>query len=223
MKNSIFILTLVLCIYGETSGQNTGDKNILDRFYFKAGGEFSTLIRKDSDFKGDANNVNLIGSVIYDYLDDIQLEFVYKYCFDRTYGRNENIYKSGGKVFHQGNSESLTDYCADFKLNYFLNKDKTISPVYLTGILEFDVQNKYDYSYNRQADTSGYIPDYSLSESSSYNRLLVGPGLGAGIFLAFGKIDFQAEANSVFRVAPFTDRGYNELLFNITAALVYKF
>jgi hypothetical protein len=224
MKNSIFILGFVLLITGITFSQQESKKNILERVYFKAGAEFYSLKRENPVEKGDVNNINLIGSVMYDYSDKVQLEFAYKYGFARTYSIYSNFFESGGEFIGKSKSESLADYNVDLKLNWFLNGDKTIDPLYLTGILEFDIQNKSLAEEENRSDTGWYSRQkyYNYNESS-YNRLLIGPGLGAGIFFAFGKIDFQAEINSVFRVAPFVDRGYRELLLNITTGLVYKF
>ncbi len=223
MKNSIFILGFVLLITGVTFSQQVTNKNVLDRFYFKAGAEFNSLSRSVSGSKGDADNINLVGSVIYDYYDNAQVEFVYKYGFERGYLLSENSYRSGSEVVFKNENENLTDYNVDIKLNYFMNRDKTLNPVYVTGILEFDIQNRnhtYSESHN---DTGRYSQSFYNFAETSYNRVLFGPGAGAGIFLAFGKVNFQAEAATVLRVAPFVDRGYRELLVNVAASLVYKF
>lgn len=223
MKSSIFILGFVLCVSGTTYGQSISGENMLDRFYFKAGAEFSSLSRSVSGSRGDANDINLVGSVIYDYFDNAQLEFVYKYGFDRGYLISEDSYRNGNAIIFKSENEDLTDYNVDLKLNYFLNHDKTINPVYVAGLLELDIQNR-SHTYNESHDDTGrYIQTFYNFKKSSYNRVLFGPGVGAGIFLAFGKINFQAEAATIMRVAPFVDRGYRELLVNVSAALVYKF
>ena len=223
MKNSIFILGLVLLTTGITFSQQATGKGVLDRLYFKAGAEFYSLKRDNFRYSGDVNNICLIGSIIYDYNDRVQTEFVYKYGFERDYGINEIRYIKEGELISQGEYEYLSDYNIDLKMNWFLSSDKTMNPIYLTGILEFDVQNRNNSYYNDRRDTSEYNTNYSLWKTSSYNRVLVGPGLGVGFFLAFGRIDFQAEVNSVFRIAPFVDKGYRELLLNVTSGLVYKF
>jgi hypothetical protein len=224
MKSSIFILGLVLLTTGITFSQQATNKGVLDRLYFKAGAEFYSVNRYDFEFSGDVNYINLVGSIIYDYNDKIQTEFVYKYGFEHEYSLYySNGYRSEGEYVYLGKYENLTDYNIDLKLNWFLNRDKTINPIYLTGILEFDIQNRYLSNTESHVDTASYTQKYYYSEKSSYNRVLAGPGIGAGIFLAFGRIDFQAEVNSVFRVAPFVDRGYKELLLNVVSGLVYKF
>ena len=223
MKNSIFILSTVLLFSEVTFNQEVTSQILFDKLYFKAGAEFYSMSRGNSNVKGDVNNINLAGSIIYDYLDNVQMEFVYKYGFERTYPIYDDSYKSGGEIINIGKSEGLTDYNIDFKLNYFLNKDETVNPIYLTGILEFDIQNRSVHNIEMRFDTNGYNQKYYNFDISSYNRLLAGPGLGAGIFLAFGKVDFQAEVSSVLRVAPFVDSGYRELLLNVFAGLVYKF
>jgi hypothetical protein len=224
MKNSIFILGLVLLTTGITFSQQVTKKGVLDRLYFKAGAEFYSMKRDNYQYSGEVNNINLVGSVIYDYSDKIQTEFVYKYGFERgPFTIYSNDYRFRGEYISQDRYESLTDNCIDLKLNWFLNRDKTINPIYLTGILEFDIQNRLESSFESANDTGSVTPLYNYSNRLSYNRVLVGPGLGAGIFLAFGKIDFQAEVNSVFRVVTFIDNEYNELLLNVTSGLVYKF
>jgi hypothetical protein len=223
MKSSIFILNIVLLITGVTFSQQESKKNILDRIYFKAGAEFSAMKRDNYKYSGEVNNISLVGSVIYDYNDRIQTEFVYKYGFERDYSIYSNGFRSGGEFISQWKNEDLTDYNVDLKLNWFLSGDKTMNPIYLTGIVEFDIQNRYVFKSESVSDTGRYTQRYYITDRNSYNRVLVGPGLGAGFFLAFGRIDFQAEVNSVFRVAPFVDRGYKELLLNIVSGLVYKF
>ena len=223
MKSSIFILGLVLLTTGITFSQQERNKGVLDRLYFKAGTEFYSMKRDNYHYSGEVNNINLVGSVIYDYNDKIQTEFVYKYGFERDYSIYSYGYRTNGGFVSKGKNENLTDYNVDLKLNWFLNRDKTINPVYLTGLLEFDIQNRYVFSGESLSDTGRYTPQYYENERTSYNRLLVGPGIGAGIFLAFGRVDFQAEVNTVFRVAPFVDRGYKELLLNVVSGLVYKF
>lgn len=223
MKSSIFILGLVLLTTGITFSQQSTDRGVLDRLYFKAGVEFYSLKRNNSNIKGDVNNINLIGSIIYECNDKIQTEFVYKYGFDRGYPDYSEGFVNGGEFISKGKYEDLTDYIVDMKLNYFLNKDLTVNPIYLTGILEFDVQNRNVSTGESHHDTSGFRQTYYYDDISSYNRVIVGPGLGVGFFLAFGRIDFQAEVNSVYRIAPFVDRGYKELLLNVTSGLVYKF
>ena len=220
MKSSIFILGFVLCVSGLSFSQS---RNVLDRFYFKAGAEFSSLSRSVPGSKGDANNINIVGSVIYDYYDNAQIEFVYKYGFERGYLLSEDSRRIGNEVVFKSESENLADYNVDIKLNYFMNSDKTLNPVYITGLLDIDIQNRkhaYNESHN---DTANYGQTFYKFDESSYNRVLFGPGVGAGIFLEFGKVNFQADAATVLRVAPFVDRGYRELLVNISAALVYKF
>jgi hypothetical protein len=223
MKNSIFILGIVLLGSGIIYGQPVTNKNVLDKLYFKAGAEFYSLKRDDGGFKGDAGDISLIGSVIYDYEENVQLEFVYKYGFERSYQGNSRTYVSGEESINEGTSETLTDYDIDLKLNYFLNKDKTLNPIYLTGKLGFDVQNRKLYRYENHIGLNSTFSSFGNTVVSSYNRLLAGPGLGAGIFLAFGKINFQAESSADFRIAPFVDTGYKELGLNVSAALVYKF
>lgn len=223
MKSSIFILSFVLCVSTATFSQNNGSRNVLDRFYFKAGGEFTSLSRSVSGSRGDANDINLVGSVIYDYYDNAQAEFVYKYGFERSYLMKENRFVKGSELVSSSESESLTDYTVDFKLDYFMNNDKTVNPIYVTGLLELDIQNRKHYNIEDHYDTGSYKQTFYYFNESSYNRVLFGPGVGAGIFLAFGKVNFQAEAATIMRVAPFVDRGYREILVNVTAALVYKF
>lgn len=222
MKYSIFILGAVFLWSGQMFSQ-VKSENVFDRLYFKAGAEFYSLKKGSSNIKGDVNDISLVGSVIYDYHDNMQVEFVYKYGFERGYSVYTVGFFTGGENVSIGESESMTDYAVDFKLNYFLNRDKTLNPIYLIGLVEFDLQNRSVRSFESRFDTGSYYQKYYRSDLSTYNRLLVGPGLGAGMFLAFGKINFQAEVNSVFRIAPFVDRGYKELLLNIFSGLAYKF
>lgn len=223
MKNSIFILIIVFLASGLIFGQTIKNDNVLDKLYFKAGAEFYSLKKGSSNIIGDVNDISLVGSIIYDYLENVQLEFVYKYGFDRNYPIDNIGYTESGELISKGISESLTDYNIDFKLNYFFNKDKTINPIYLTGIIEFDIQNKSVINEESRFDTSRHVQKYYKVDISSYNRLLTGPGIGAGIYLAFGKINFQSEVSTVYRFAPFVDRGYKELLVNIFTGLAYKF
>ena len=223
MKNSIFILGLVLLTTGITFSQQATGKGVLDRLYFKAGAEFYSMRRDNSNIKGDVNNINLVGSVIYDLSDRVQTEFVYKYGFVRGYPIFNDDHIINGEIIRKSEYEDLTDYNIDLKLNWFLNRNKTNNPIYITGILEFDIQNRSLLRNESHYDTSEFRQKFYEFNKTSYNRLLIGPGIGAGIFLDAGKIDFQAEANCIYRIAPFVDKGYNELVFNVVTGLVYKF
>lgn len=223
MKNSIFILSIILLGSEIIYGQQVTNKNVLDKMYFKAGAEFYSLKGEDGGSRGDVGDISLIGSVIYDYEENVQLEFVYKYGFERSYQGDSRSYVSGEESINEGTSEALTDYDIDLKLNYFLNRDKTLNPIYLMGKLGFDVQNRKLYKFESHYGHNVAYSSFGKTVVSYYNRLLAGPGLGAGIFLAFGKINFQAETGAEFRIAPFVDSGYKEFGLNVSAALVYKF
>ncbi len=223
MKNSIFILSIILLGSGIIYGQPVTNKNVLDKLYFKAGAEFYSMKGDNGGSRGDVGDISLIGSVIYDYEENVQLEFVYKYGFERSYQGDSRTYISGEESIYEGTSETLTDYDIDLKLSYFLNRDKTLNPIYLTGKLGFDVQNRKIHKYESHRGINSTFSNYGSTIVSSYNRLLAGPGLGAGIFLAFGKINFQAETGAEFRIAPFVDAGYKEFGLNVSSALVYKF
>lgn len=227
MKNSIFILMIVFTgIAGsnaQVSEMKKSDRNILDRFYVKAGAEFYSYSTEGVKVKGASNEIQLVGSIIYDYSDKLQVEFVYKYDFENSNFIQGYYYASETEYISYFYSQSNKSSIVNLKANYFLNKDKTENPVYLTAAAVFDIQHKLS-TEGRRIGIIGSSSNSSYENlGSSYNRLLVGPQIGAGIFLAFGKVNVQSEVNFGMKIAPFVDRGYKEFVFSVGLSPVYKF
>jgi hypothetical protein len=227
MKNSIFILVISVLSSTISDAQvrefDSDSKSILDRLYFKAGAELFSYSSDNFRSRGGVNGMNLIGSFMYDYLDKIQLEFVYRYNVGRD-NKNESLrYGTVREYTDVSKHEELTGNGFDLKVNYFMNRDRTENPVYFVGALGIDIQNRQVYEnfqyVNMFVDT---MSGYSMA-TASYNRLLLGPSLGVGIFLDFGKVNVQSEVNAGFRIAPFVDRGYKEFILSIGLSPIYKF
>ena len=114
----------------------------------------------------------------------------------------------------------------DFKANYFFSKKKESNPFYLTGGIAASIQRVHEelINYYYAPDTGSQINRYlNMTELMTYNRFLIGPEFGVGMFLAFGRVSFQSELIYSARFSPFIDRSYRELSFNLFNGLVYKF
>lgn len=230
MKTSAFVLVTVIAFsniaYSQFYPIGLYNKSLGEKFYVKAGIDLSSVSNIKLQTKMIGWN-DIWGSIAYDYSSKVQFEFLYRYIGHRIYEITQIDDRNYPYYYNYDKFDDYFSHNFNLKANYFLNKDKTVNPFYLTGSLVFALQRVTNN------ELSNWGKQYTLNEKgyfysnfhviSFYDRVMIGPELGAGMFLAFGHINFQAECSFSMKVAPFVNRGFKEYTFNISLAPVYKF
>jgi hypothetical protein len=230
MKTSslLFITVFVFSnlTYSQKEFSGFYDRSRLDRYYLKAGIDFSSV----SNEKLQTNKItwsDIWGSVAYDYSSNVQLEFLYRYIGHRFYDIAQVDIRNYPYYYNYDKFDDYFSHNFNLKANYFFRKDKTVNPFYLTGSLVFALQRVTNNEITNEGklttqNEKGYFSS-NIHVISFYDRVMIGPELGAGMFLAFGHVNFQVECSFSAKVAPFVNRGFKEYAFNISLAPVYNF
>ena len=226
---ALFLITVFAfsnIAYSQGSPTGLYKKSPGEKFYVKAGIDLSSV----SNGKLQVNKIewnDFWGSVAYDYSSNVQLEFLYRYIGHRFYDIAQVDIRNYPFYYNYDKFDDYFSHNFNLKANYFLRKDKTVNPFYLTGSLVFALQRVTNNEITNEGRLSSpnvkgyYSSNYHVI--SFYDRVMIGPELGAGMFLAFGHVNFQVECSFSAKVAPFVNRGFKEYSFNISLAPVYNF
>jgi len=224
MKPSqVIIVTLAVIMVNLSYSQNNTGKNFLGKLYFKAGIEFanysnSTIFALSSAFQ--RGGVEMItASAAYEFKRILLFELKYKYLDDFSYNAEESQYPfyQNGEQFYYSAGGSLSSHYIDLRANYFVNTNRRENPVYFIGALSFGYQNVqnsdfYDYTY------------YTKTVTRKFNRFVIGPEAGFGIFFDLGIFNFQTEFTFCSRISPLSnDRKYTENSVNLNVSPVINF
>lgn len=220
----LVLIFIVLLTYAEAQEKKGG--NFLKKMYLGVGFEFSSLNNSD-EFSKLTGNGGIMVSIAYNVKPRIQLDVKYVYNNFITFNYlSESRYSQYDSYWHEIFDDFKSHYVS-LKLNYYLSQNLDENPLYVTGGISVAVQPVYlnDFvNYNHYDSLSHYYVNvHSFDNVGHHIRILVGPEAGVGMFLAFGRVNFQSEFTFSARFSPFVDRSYRELSFNLINGLVYKF
>ncbi len=222
-KNVVLVCLIILAGSLTAKAQDSSRTGMLHKIYLRIG--FTTLsFNNENSYSRFGNTFNFMTSVSYDYSKNFQIDLMYMHYSDLSryldYKESNDGIRSYGYTKYQAFGSNLLS----LKVNYFISKQKELNPFYVTGGIAAAIQpvhNVISY-FDIIHDPSNYVYNYSASETENY-RILLGPELGIGMFLAFGRVNFQSEFTYSARFSPFIDRNYRELSFSLFNGLVYKF
>jgi len=136
MKTSALFLITVLVFsnitYSQVSPNGLYNKSFSGKFYVKAGIDLSSV----SNDKPGTNKIDwndFWGSVAYDYSNNVQFEFLYRYIGHRDYEITQIDNRNYPYYYNYDKFDDYFSHNFNLKANYFLRKDKTVNPFYLTG------------------------------------------------------------------------------------------
>jgi len=221
-KNVIFICILVFLCSLTTQSQDSSNTGFLKKLSFRAGYVISSINNYNS-YSRLTDICNLLLSVSYDYNKQLQFDISYRYLANLSSLISNNAVD---EFYYTSHYKTFNSYMFSLKANYFLSKNRDSNPVYFTGGITGSIQPVHEWlsGYYNKVDTMGGFTSYIHDQRiGSYNRLLLGPEVGGGIYLNFGKVSFQSELTYSARFSLFRDRGYRELSFSLFNGLVYKF
>jgi len=230
MKLFGFAIVLSFFLINILKAQSLNDtmNTFKDRVYVRGGYEYSFrsgagYILKDRAKRNSAKSVFPEGSVDvfsagigYEYGNRLYFELNYEYMGDLGYSNAEIREWSYEKQYYTYVYNSFKSH--DFTLRgiYFVNEDRRIDPIYFISGLSFSVQpvnNRFVDEYEDRTETV----------LQSYNRYVVGPVAGVGIFWDIWPISFQTEISFGARVEFFRGSKFSETLLNFNFSPVFRF
>ncbi len=224
MKPSNLIIVIIAFILTEMNyPQSVNDKNILNNLYLKAGYEFAEL-SNSSFFKsgrsvyGKGGVICVTASIGYDYTRRLQFEIQYKHMGGLGYGYDRERlgldYPQGASYYKSGYGHTSTNFI-NLRSNYFVNENRRENPIYYIWSFNFGIQKVYNSELFEYADST-------VTVINKYNRLVVGPEAGFGIYFDLGIINFLTEFTFSTRFSPLrNDKKYteNSLLLNFSSVI----
>jgi len=224
MKASMLIIIIFeFALTGLIYSQNNNNKNIFSNLYLKAGYEFATL-SNSSYFKsgmsafGKGGVTSYSAAVGYDYTKKLQFEIQYKYMdgFNYSYERDRwgLVYPIGASYYKTGDG-SVSAHLINLRSNYFVNEDKRENPVYFIWSLNFGLQKVFNHELFEYSDST-------VDVTNKYDRFVIGPEAGFGIYFDFGIFGFQTEFTFSSRFSPMRkDKRYteNSLILNFSPVI----
>jgi hypothetical protein len=230
MKNPWFFIVAFITIVSSSLAQmdvsGNNNRSFLKGMYIKGGIDISSFSNTKLQLHS-LSNTDFWGSLAYDFRKQLQLEFMYKYLGELSSNYVNIAYQNMLGSYYYSKGDSYYSHNFYFKANYFIEKDRNVNPIYLTGSIIFAIQRvtNSESSMSNTFDTTHhwYTSNNYFSVLSSYNRVLFGSAIGVGLYFDFGRVGFQSEFSFSARVAPFVNRGFKEYTFDLSLAPVFKF
>jgi hypothetical protein len=223
---SVILVCLFIFLSSLTStAQDSAKSSVFSNMYLRVGFEM-TAFNNVSGYSKLTENVLFFGSVSYDYNEHIQLDIMYRHMNDLV--RTLDWYFAGTVLGSHGydHFQAFSSNLISAKVNYFISSKRELNPFYATGGISIAIQPVHDRLvdfYPSQGPHGSTIQNIDVIDIRSYTRMMLGPEFGVGMFLAFGRVNFQSEITYSARFSTFTDTNYRELSFSLFNGLVYKF
>lgn len=232
MKAIIFstvLLVFTFSLNSQNVSKREKDRSFFDRLSLKANAEISGISL--SPFKGMSREgkswvFNYGGSVNYEISNRFSLEAEYKYVPGFNYTQEPMMLgKMNGTAFERYTNNSYSDFSShliNLKANYFISEERRIHPIYFIGGISIALQPVTNTVNDVYVSELGSI-DRSVETTAKYNRYLVGPMAGIGVFYDLGFISFATELSFAARVSVVNDKKLTETAFNLNFSPILKF
>jgi hypothetical protein len=216
---------LISVLSVNTYSQVKSSDSTLNRFYVQAGYSFLSVKSFDN-----LNNFNqkfgFMGSVSYQLIPKVRLDLKYVYSGE-MYDYHVMIFRNNPppNVYKHSVYDGFISHRISLKADYFLSSKQSGILPYLSGGISSAIERVKTYdelNYIGMSDTTFYNFN-SRSVYGEHTRVLIGPELGAGLFIALGKFNFQQELTFSTMFSFIKDRNYRERSFNLHTGIVYKF
>jgi hypothetical protein len=218
------IVLLFIAVSAVYSQQH--EKPLVKRFSLKGNIELSNYaLIASSDLTHRQWVVNYGSSLRYDHNNKVTFEAEYKYISEANYydsfGNSRMMNNQGDKYYYSVDN-FLRSHVVNLKANYFVNNDRWEDPVYFIGGLSLALQPVRKFQNYRFIDENGLV-ESEVTVRSDYNKFLVGPMAGVGLYFDTGFISFTSEFTFGTRVAIGNDSKLTETSFNLSFSPILKF
>jgi len=225
MKPSkVIIVIIIAAAVNIVLSQDSKDKNFINRFYLKAGYELLSF-NNVTVFKSGRNAYvseglkGFTGSIGYEYSKKLSFEIQYKSMDDVSYGYDKEAYMvySSGEIYYLYGEGGMTSNYINLRANYFVNEDRRENPIYFIGSLNLGFQQV------RNSEVKEY-PDRTETIANNYNRFIIGPEAGIGIYFDLGIISFHTEMTFSSRTSLLNrDKKYTENSLTLNFSPILNF